>query len=104
MNQCSKDSCWPGTTCETSVTSFNASSTSSTLSKLRATHSGNSKVATFSVPSTGSCAKEAYPGKFNPAMAKPCSLAQSKYMGRSAITTPTPITAFGSLLPLAPYA
>ena len=33
-----------------------------------------------SVPSTGSCAKEAYPGKFNPATAKPCSLAQSKYM------------------------
>ena len=33
--------------------------TSSTESKLRATHSGNSKVATLSVPSTGSCTNSA---------------------------------------------
>ena len=48
-----------GTIWETRVTFFNASSTSSTESKLRATHSGNSKVATLSVPSTGSCTNSA---------------------------------------------
>ena len=41
-------------------------------------------------------------GKFKPAMARPCSLAQSKYIGLSAMTTPTPITAFGFALPPAP--
>ena len=59
MNQCSRDSCCPGTIWETSVTFLSASSTSSTESKLRATHSGNSNVATFSVPSTGSWTNEA---------------------------------------------